>query len=290
MITLYLATEKGYNVLNCLISFNKSHFIKCVVIGTDNNVIKDFSQEIKELCQYNNIFFFLNDLPDYIKTEYSLAISWRRLIKSNKSKLIVLHDSLLPKYRGFAPLVNQLVNGDKLIGVTALFASDQYDRGDIILQSTISIDYPIKINDAIKLISKCYEKIVLEIVETLLNSNSISCIKQKEIDATYSLWRDDEDYKIRWDQSSEKIKRFIDAVGFPYYGATSILNGEIIKILDADIIEDVKIINRDIGKIIFMNGHFPVVVCGEGLLLLKDIKDKEGNSLLPLKRFRLRFS
>lgn len=290
MITLYLATEKGYNVLKCLIYFKKSSFIKCVIIGTDKNVIKDFSQEIKELCQYNEIIFFFNDLPNEIITEYSLAISWRRLIKSNKSKLIVLHDSLLPKYRGFAPLVNQLINGDKLIGVTALFASDEYDRGDIILQSNIIIDYPIKINEAIKLISKCYEKIVLEIVENMLNGNPIKYIKQNEFDATYSLWRDNDDYQINWNQSSEKIKRFIDAVGFPYNGATSILNGEVVRIIDADIIDDVKIINRDVGKIIFMKGHFPVVVCGEGLLLLKDIKDKEGKSLLPLKKFRLRFN
>lgn len=290
MITLYLATEKGYNVLKCLIYFKKSSFIKCVIIGTDKNVIKDFSQEIKELCQYNEIIFFFNDLPNEIITEYSLAISWRRLIKSNKSKLIVLHDSLLPKYRGFAPLVNQLINGDKLIGVTALFASDEYDRGDIILQSNIIIDYPIKINEAIKLISKCYEKIVLEIVENMLNGNPIKYIKQNEFDATYSLWRDNDDYQINWNQSSEKIKRFIDAVGFPYNGATSILNGEVVRIFDADIIDDVKIINRDVGKIIFMKGHFPVVVCGEGLLLLKDIKDKEGKSLLPLKKFRLRFN
>lgn len=290
MITLYLATEKGYNVLKCLIYFKKSSFIKCVIIGTDKNVIKDFSQEIKELCLDNEINFFFNDLPNEIITEYSLAISWRRLIKSNKSKLIVLHDSLLPKYRGFAPLVNQLINGDKLIGVTALFASDEYDRGDIILQSTILIDYPIKINEAIKLISKCYEKIVLEIVENLLNGNPIQYIKQNEFDATYSLWRDNDDYQINWNQSSEKIKRFIDAVGFPYNGSTSILNGEVVRIFDADIIDDVKIINRDIGKIIFMKGHFPIVVCGEGLLLLKDIKDKEGKSLLPLKKFRLRFN
>ena len=49
----------------------------------------------------------------------------------------------MPKYRGFAPLVNSLVNGEKIIGVTALFASEEYDNGDIIMQSSVDITYPI---------------------------------------------------------------------------------------------------------------------------------------------------
>lgn len=290
MIVLYLATEKGYNVLKCLVSNDKLNLVECVVVGTDINVYKDFSEEITNICVKCNIKYFINNLPKNFKSEYSLAISWRRLINQEKSKLIVLHDSLLPNYRGFAPLVNQLINGENKIGVTALFATDNYDQGDIILQSSISIEYPIKINEAIKLISSCYEDLVLNIFEILYNNKSFITFKQDDSKATYSLWRDDQDYRIKWDQSAEEIKRFIDAVGFPYKGANSLLNGRLVKISDAKVVEDVKIINRDIGKIIFLKDNYPVIVCGKGLLLLKDIKDDSGNNLLPLNKFRLRFN
>lgn len=290
MIVLYLATEKGYNVLKCLVSKDKLNLVQCIVVGTDNNVHKDFSEEIINTCVNYNIKYFINNLPKNFKTEYSLAISWRRLINQEKSKLIVLHDSLLPKYRGFAPLVNQLINGDNKIGVTALFATDNYDQGDIILQSSISIEYPIKINEAIKLISRCYEDLVLKIFEILFNNKSIITLKQDDNKATYSLWRDDQDYRIKWNQSAEEIKRFIDAVGFPYKGANSFLNGRLVTISDAQVVEDVNIINRDIGKIIFVKDNFPVIVCGKGLLLLKELKDESGNNLLPLNKFRLRFN
>ena len=42
----------------------------------------------------------------------------------NSENLIVFHDSLLPKYRGFAPLVSQLINGEEYLGVTAIFTND----------------------------------------------------------------------------------------------------------------------------------------------------------------------
>ena len=70
---------------------------------------------------------------------FKFAIGWKWII-DNTSQLIVLHDSLLPKYRGFSPLVNSLINGDTLTGVTALFASSEYDKGEIIEQAQIGLD------------------------------------------------------------------------------------------------------------------------------------------------------
>jgi methionyl-tRNA formyltransferase len=54
-----------------------------------------------------------------------------------------MHDSLLPKYRGFAPLPNALINGEREVGVTALFASEEYDMGDIVCQRRLAVEYPM---------------------------------------------------------------------------------------------------------------------------------------------------
>jgi methionyl-tRNA formyltransferase len=56
-----------------------------------------------------------------ICSDFNIAISWRWMLKV--SNLIVIHDSLLPKYRGFSPLVNMLINGEDTLGVTVLFAT-----------------------------------------------------------------------------------------------------------------------------------------------------------------------
>ena len=84
--------------------------------------------------------------------DFSIAVAWKWLIKQ-KDILIVLHDSLLPKYRGYLPLVSQLINGEKEIGVTSFFANDKYDEGDIIYSSKIDIKYPITIEQAINQIN-----------------------------------------------------------------------------------------------------------------------------------------
>ena len=68
----------------------------------------------------------------------------------------MFHDSLLPKYRGFAPLVKGLICGETRFGVTALFGASQYDAGDILFQASVGITYPIAISDLITRVADCY--------------------------------------------------------------------------------------------------------------------------------------
>ena len=288
-ITIFAMTEKGYRVLQKLLTKFK-HNIEIVIGSRDSQLQKDFYSEIKCLCEDNYIHFV--DRKDFgeITTQYAIAVSWRWIINANNSKLIVFHDSLLPRYRGFNPLVSALINGDKQIGVTALFATSEYDKGDIITQSLTQIDYPIKIQDAINKILENYEEIALYVLEKIVNNNKFSVVVQNENQATYSLWRDDEDYRINWHQSSIELKRFIDAVGYPYKGAATILNCNLVRILEAEIVRDVVIENRIPGKVIFVKDSQPIVVCGQGLLQIqKLIDDKENQSLIPLPKFRTRF-
>ncbi|MCX5964444.1 MAG: formyltransferase family protein [Cyanobacteria bacterium] len=288
-ITIFAMTEKGYVVLQKLLPKFKTH-IETVIASHDSQIQKDFYSEIKSLCQDNCIHFM--DRKDFreITTQYAIAVSWRWIINVNNSNLIVFHDSLLPRYRGFNPLVSALINGDKQIGVTALFATSEYDKGDIITQSLTQIDYPIKIQDAINKILENYEEVALYVLEKIVNNNKFSVVVQNENQATYSLWRDDEDYRINWHQSSIELKRFIDAVGYPYKGASTILNCNLVRILEAEIVRDVVIENRIPGKVIFVKDSQPIVVCGQGLLQIqKLIDDKENQSLIPFSKFRTKF-
>lgn len=280
---------KGLQVLKFLVENGYKDLILDIIYSDDPNVLDDKTNEIITICNNNNIEFHNKSNIPNKKAQYSIAISWRWLI-DQKEKLIVLHDSLLPKYRGFAPLVSALKNGEKFFGVTAIFATEKYDEGPIIFQEKMSVQYPIKINAAINLISTAYQTIILKIFNQLSQNETLFSSNQDHSQATYSLWLDDQDYYINWEMNSEYIERHVNAVGYPYLGAKSLINQKKVTILEGKSIEDVPIENRMPGKVIYYEDQYPVVVCGQGLYKITEILNEDGSNTLPLKVFRTRFS
>jgi methionyl-tRNA formyltransferase len=148
--------------------------------------------------------------------------------------------------------------------------------------------YPLKIEAAIKQIEPLYFDLVCEIYQNIQDNKPILGSEQDHSNATYSLWLDQEDYFIDWQWSAEKIKRFVDAVGFPYDGAKARLNEKVIKLEVVQVVDDVYVEHRErhIGKVIFIDTA-PIVVCTSGLLKLLTITDVSGQ---PLNiNFRSRF-
>ena len=285
MVNLYLIGNKGFISLR---NIDQIYYklIKTVIIGRDKNIVNDYSDLIIKYCKNNLINYVVQNKTYNNTSDYSIAIGWRFLINDD-SKLIVFHDSILPEYRGFNPLVTSLINGDSEIGVTALRASTEYDKGEIIEQKIIKISYPIKIESAIEKISSCYANLLNSILSKILSRN-LNSRPQDESLATYSLWRDNFDYKINWHYDSSTIKRFIDAVGYPYNGAFTFLDNSKIIIKDSEITSDVKISNREPGKVIFKKQNNYVIVCGKGLLMVAEFFSEDGEKI-DLKKFRLRF-
>ncbi len=290
-ITLFVMTEKGYEFLKETATKYKSLY-KQVVVGNDKSIQKDFEAEIINFCYKENIDCVKKADFEEVASEYVITISWRWLIKHPAEKLIVFHDSLLPKYRGFAPLINALINGEKEMGVTAIFGATDFDTGDIIVQSKSTISYPITIAEAIRLNNKNYLCCAELVLNKLLCGEEIKATKQVESEASYSVWRDEDDYRIDWSKQSSDIRRFIDSVGFPYKGASTFFDGKLLRILKAEEFVDVNIENRHYGKVLFISEGKPVVVCGKGMLKITEAYiDDDGKqvSLFPLSKFRIKF-
>jgi methionyl-tRNA formyltransferase len=285
-IALFIMGKKGLDCLKA-IQTNSYNIIKEVIYATDNSIEEDYSNEIVAFCETHQLKYihrnFLNE-KNLNKVDYFLAISWRWIINCDSNKLIVLHDSLLPKYRGFNPLVSALINGDEEIGVTAIFANKEFDKGDIIDFESVSITYPMKVELAIEKISICYQKLVLNIIDKV----ELSSKKQNEKEASYSLWRDEEDYFINWSLGAKTIERTINATGFPYSGARTNMENQIIIIEDARAVDDIEIVNRINGKFIFIENNCPVVVCGSGLLKIEKAYYLENKESVDFKKFRTR--
>jgi methionyl-tRNA formyltransferase len=286
MYRLFLQGLKGLEALKGFYSIlGASQLV--VVIGADKKIDNDYSIEIEAYCKKNRISVVSKN-EDPSEMIFTIAVGWQRIINDvpNK-KIIVFHDSILPRYRGFNPLVTALINGDKELGVSAILAETTYDTGPVLAQKTIAITYPLKISTAIIKIAEVYKMLSVEIA-SLLIKNNLNYVAQDMAQATYSLWRDEQDYFIDFEWSSERIKRHVDAVGSPYQGAQAYLNGEKVFIDEVEVATDVNIENRTPGKIIFLQESTPTVVCGEGLLKILLMRDSYGKSL-KISRFRSRF-
>ena len=287
-VTLFLMTEKGFRVLQHVVTHLDKATVARVVGARDKHLTQDFYEDIRGLCARENLPFQDRSEPLPAPTSCALAVAWRWLI-ADAGTLIVLHDSLLPRYRGFAPLVSCLLNGEPEIGVTALFASDDYDQGPVLAQAARPVHYPIRIAEAISLTVECYLELLTRLWPSLQAGHLPPATPQREADATYSLWRDEHDYRIDWHRDSGYLRRFIDALGAPYRGASTLLGGRLHRVLAAEPEADVKIENRTPGKVIFMRAGQPVVVCGTGLLRLTALRTDDGAEALPLPQFRSRF-
>ena len=282
----------GYKALECLRCLNNEFYknITHVTVGRDKNIQCDYSNEIIHLCKEYKISYSERLENKETDAGFLIAIGWRWVIeKREDQKLIVFHDSLLPRYRGFNPLVTALINGDNQIGVTAFFATNEYDKGDIISQWQKKIKYPIKVKEAIEILSRGYFELFLDIVKKIVEGEELKGEPQNEQYATYSVWRDKRDYYIDWNQSSEKIKRFVDAVSFPYLSARSTIDGEEVLIEEVEVISDLVIENRNVGKVLFKVNSYPVVICGNGLLLLKKVYNTDREEVVFTNKLKLRF-
>src|SRR5699024_3325504 len=200
-IGFFLMGKKGLSVLNGIIKGNPEYLetINFIVCAKDKSIENDYYNEIKDYSKRYGIKFFNRKevTVSTLESNYSFAIGWRWLIRDISSNLIVLHDSLLPKYRGFNPLVTALIEGDKKIGVTAIEANEEFDSGDIYDQRVIEIDYPIRIKEAIDLISDLYIDITLNLIKKIREKN-LRSFKQDESKVSYSIWRNEEDYRVEW--------------------------------------------------------------------------------------------
>jgi len=297
-IIVLSTTKKGFLTLKAILEeLDYKDYIKYVVTAREKGVLKDFSYDIEELCKSKNIPCLLkkdfekNFNNDILKNFVLIAIGWKWII--DHPEIYIMHDSILPEYRGFIPLVNMLINGEKEIGVSLIKGTRDFDKGEIILQKSVPIEYPIKINEAIEKIITIYVELSKFLIDSIVNNKEIRGVTQNENEATYSVWRDEYDYFINWSWNSDKILRFIDAVSFPYKGAASYIDGDkLVRILSAEEYPDLVIVSREdnIGKVLFYDDGCPVVICRVGMIKITTILDDKTMSPIVLKNLRVRFT
>jgi len=151
------------------------------------------------------------------------CFSWRFMVppsvyESTRLGSYVIHDSLLPRYRGFSPSVWALMNGEKEVGVTLFEMAEEVDSGRIVGQEPIGVT---ETDD----IGTIREKGTLAVLDLLhrhfprLVSGEAILEEQDESDATYCCKWTPADARIQWSNDAESILNLIRAVTHPYPGA-----------------------------------------------------------------------
>ncbi len=116
-----------------------------------------------------------------------------------------LHASLLPEYRGAAPINWAIINGERKTGVTTFFIDDQIDTGEIILQKEIPINENDSAGDLHDRLMQLGAELIIDTVE-LIRMNKVTTKKQAmntRLKSAHKIYR--EDCEIKWDRSLEEI-------------------------------------------------------------------------------------
>jgi methionyl-tRNA formyltransferase len=280
-LILLINTQKGLDVLSAVLE-QKLMKPSLVFSYRDENSAFHYLDQIKNLCHQNDLIFKesknSNEINQQITNEYAssetliIVVGWQyKLPKTlvESYQVMIIHDSLLPKKRGFSPVVTSLILGEKKLGATIFRATEGIDDGDIFHQLAFPISYPITLKEAFQKVGQLYSQLACQSVKAYLN-NQLKLRPQKHENATFCLWRNEDDFHIDWTQSSDEIKRFVDALGFPYAGAKTFLEQKELRIIEVEHYPDVNFALRQPGKIFtFTTASKPVIVCGKGLLEIK---------------------
>ncbi len=190
------------------------------------------------------------------------------------------HASLLPKYRGAAPINWAVINGDTETGITTFFLKHEIDTGDIIQQVRIPIEETDNVeivHDKLMLLSG---KLVTETVDNII-AGTVKAIPQDEIkdcDLTPApkIFRDT--CRINWNQTTKKVYDFIRGLS-PYPAAWTTLNGKAVKIYEAEKVENSSI--QKPGTIRTDGKTNMEIATADGFLNVKTLQ-LEGKKKMPI--------
>ncbi|MEV0063512.1 methionyl-tRNA formyltransferase [Nocardia sp. NPDC050718] len=186
-----------------------------------------------------------------------------------------LHDSLLPKFTGFSPVLWALISGAEEFGLTVHRMDEQLDTGDILVQKRLPIPAGATGTELVLAGMELIPGAVHEALAALGNGTAV-WTPQNKAERTYFHKRSDRDSRVDWSLDAVELERFVRALSAPYPRAFSYYRGERIEILDA-VISEARY-GGTAGRVIVQEGG-GAVVCGAQ-------PHRGGNQALVITRVR----
>ena len=198
-----------------------------------------------------------------------------KILNCEKIKFINIHASLLPRWRGAAPIQRAIMNCDKETGISIMKIIPKLDAGPVLLKSKITFNKDTNFEELSNQMSKLGAKLILEALDIIKNDEA-KFVPQNEKEATYAKKIDKIEAKIDWQLNAKVIIAEINAL-YPNPGSWFQLNGSRIKILKAREVQAKGVP----GEII--NNDF-TIACSQNAIQILELK-KEGKNKISAIEF-----
>ena len=202
-----------------------------------------------------------------INADLAVVVAYGQIIPKEflnltKKGFINIHASILPSWRGAAPIQRSIMNLDKETGITIMKIAEQLDTGPICNTYKINLENNLNAQDISEQLSSLAAEKILDNIDNILDDKA-KFIEQNHVQATYASKIQKLEGKINWDENALNIIGKINGL-YPVPGAFFIFKGERYKILKADI-------GNGIGNPGEVVSDYLEVACGNG----QSIKIKE---------------
>lgn len=188
-----------------------------------------------------------------------------------------IHASLLPRWRGAAPIHRAIEAGDAQTGVTIMQMDAGLDTGDMLLSETmpiLSTDTTATLHDRL---AEQGGRLIVQVLAQMQGAD-LHRVPQPVEGVTYAHKIDKAESSVDWTQPAEAIGRHIRALT-PFPGASTTLDGELIKLVDYEIDSCQRLTDKRCGQILSVNSQGITVACGEGALRLTVLQRAGGKRL-----------
>ena len=252
----------------------------------------------EKLRENKEIVDILKDInPDVICVVAYGKIIPKEILEIPKYGCVNVHPSLLPQYRGSAPIQWAILNGDKETGVTTMYLDEGMDSGDIILQTKTPIDKDETSGELWDRLSKIGAELLVETLEKIENKTAPRIKQPKEF--TLAPMLEKSQAKIDWEsKTAQEIKNLVRGLN-PIMGAYSVLNEKKIKFWKVDKLSIDEFINKypefkeyeyrlleiDPGTVLYIDKKEAIyIMAKEGILKVLEIQG-ENAKRMPTPEF-----
>lgn len=215
--------------------------------------------------------------PDLIAVTAFGQILPEPILEMPKYGCINVHGSLLPKYRGAAPMQWSIIDGEKVTGITTMYMAKGLDSGDMLLKAEVEItdeDTFATIHDKMAVTGA---NLLLDTLDQL-EAGTLERIPQDHDAATYAPMITKETGHIDWSKNRQDIINLIRGLN-PVPAAYTIYEEEVLKIFGA-VISDVQADDAANGEIVAVVKKGFVVKCGDGCLLITEVQARGGKRMM----------
>lgn len=280
--------EAGFNIVGCFTNPDKPSGrgmkLKASAVkeyATQNGIPV---YQPKKLRNNEEILEILNELnPDIIAVVAYGKILPKEIIDLPKYGCINVHGSLLPKYRGPAPMQWAIINGDKVTGITTMFMDVGMDTGDMLLKEELVIEDNYNLEDVHDKLASIGSRLLVETIDKVVDG-TIERIVQPE-EGTYAPMITRETTKIDFTKNAKDIYNFVRGLS-PFPGTyMEMENGNKFKVFDVDYVIDNEIDNTvEPGDILLMSKDSLYIRCTDGYIIIKTIQP-ENSKRMDIKSF-----